>query len=300
MHGLYFVAILTISFWQAQFVMPLSEHSFLGWYFTPSGKTEGGGRPSTWFHLYRCPDKSSTGAKGQSLLLSWCVWNISCCLSDSLLHPAQDLQCCKHSWSNISCQQQSLFPPEQAFVKVLPWTPPQSLGQPQICWERPIGNKPEAWATTQPESPGWKPEIPGEIHALDFFFCWSLWMAITNHKLPRDNVAALQQSLPMTFCSLESQHWNCYCLTTLQDLPWAFPAGDLAPWVAGALDFLCNPIILCVLSVSTSRQFEAGLFLDTLAQMGRKISIHGAGENPAMGWYNPHASAELVSTNMLF
>lgn len=63
------------------------------------------------------------------------------------------------------------------------WTPPQSLGQLQVCWERPIGNKPEAWATTQPDSPGWKPEIPGEIHTLDFFFVgpfeWPL--QTTNH-----------------------------------------------------------------------------------------------------------------------
>lgn len=169
MHGLCFVAILTIRFWQAQCVMPLSEHSFLGWYFTPSGKAEGRGRPSTWFHLYCCPDKSSTGVKGQNLLLFWCVWNISCCLSNSLRHPAPVLQCCKHSWSNISCQQQSLFPPEQAFVKVLSWSPPQSLGQPQICWERPTGTKPEARATAQPDSPGWKPEIPGEIQASGCF-----------------------------------------------------------------------------------------------------------------------------------
>lgn len=62
------------------------------------------------------------------------------------------------------------------------WTPPQSLGQLQICWERPIGNKPEAWATTQPDSPGWKPEIPGEIHALDFFF---LLVPLSGHYKPQ-------------------------------------------------------------------------------------------------------------------
>lgn len=159
------------------------------------------------------------------------------------------------------------------------WTPPQSLGQLQVCWERPIGNKPEAWATTQPDSPGLKPEIPGEIHALDFFFCWSLWMAITNHKPPRDNVAALQQSLPMTFCSLESQHWNCYCLTTVQDLSWAFPAGDLAPWVARALGFLCNPIILCLECVYLK------------AIWGRSIPGHSCpnGEENlhSWGWWEP-------------
>lgn len=77
---------------------------------------------------------------------------------------------------------------------------------------------------------------------------------------------------------------------------------QLVTWLHGLpehLVFSVTPLFF-VLSVSTSRWFEAGLFLDTLAQMGRKISIHGAGENPAMGWYNPHASAELVSTNMLF
>lgn len=98
-----------------------------------------------------------------------------------LLHPAQDLQCCKYWWSN-SVSSKDHPHPEQTFMnEVLPVAPEELRGATDFLRETPVRTNPESPAMAQPDTPGQKLEFPGEIQAPG----WVLLAPLNGHYKPQ-------------------------------------------------------------------------------------------------------------------